>query len=94
MGEPQGDRAAGELAADHGGGDDDIERIAIAQRGQMFGELGLLGLTETGRRMRTAVSITECELLRMTKETFQVLILAQISCKSLIGSSLSVLSSG
>jgi CRP-like cAMP-binding protein len=67
------------------------ERIAIAQRGQMFGELGLLGLTETGRRMRTAVSITECELLRMTKETFQVLILAQIRCKSLTGSLLSVL---
>jgi hypothetical protein len=42
----------------------------------MFGELGLLGLTETGRRMRTAVSISECELLRMSKENFQTLILA------------------
>jgi hypothetical protein len=53
------------------------ERIAIAQRGQMFGELGLLGLTETGRRMRSAVSITECELLRMSKQSLQILILAQ-----------------
>ena len=49
--------------------------IAIARRGQMFGELGLLGLTETGRRMRTAVSISECQLLRMSKKNFQTLIL-------------------
>ena len=50
------------------------ERVAVCQRGGMFGELGLLGLTETGRRMRTAVSITECELLRMSKESLKSLI--------------------
>jgi len=52
------------------------ESVAVAQRGDMFGELGLLGLTETGRRLRTAVSISECELLRMSKENFRDLILA------------------
>jgi hypothetical protein len=54
------------------------DRIALAQRGQMFGELGLLGLTETGRRMRTATSITECELLRMSKDNFKYLMVTHV----------------
>ena len=54
------------------------DRVALAQRGQMFGELGLLGLTETGRRMRTATSITECELLRMSKDNFKYLMVTHM----------------
>lgn len=51
------------------------ESVAVCGRGEMFGELGLLGLTATGRRLRTAVSLSECELLRMSKESLQNLVL-------------------
>ena len=52
----------------------DGERVAICIRGQMFGELGLLGFTENGRRMRTAVSLSECELLRLSRESLKLLL--------------------
>lgn len=42
------------------------EKIAVAQRGAMFGEIAMLGLTETGRRLRTAVSLSECEWFSRT----------------------------
>jgi hypothetical protein len=51
------------------------QSVGLAQRGDMFGELGLFGLTASGRRMRTAVAVSECELLRMSKENFKDLIL-------------------
>lgn len=71
------------------------ENVAICQRGQMFGELGMLGLTETGRRLRTAVSISECELLRMSKENFKALILShgelRVSYRKLVARHLGIL---
>jgi hypothetical protein len=51
-------------------------RVAVARRGDVFGEIGLMGLTPSGRRMRTAVALTECELLRMSKDHFAHLILS------------------
>lgn len=60
----------GEVLLTHQG-----ETISIARRGQMFGELGLFGLTVTGRRSRSGTSLSECELLRMSKHAWKKLVL-------------------
>ena len=53
----------------------------MAQPGDMFGELALLGLTMSGQRMRTAEALSECELLRLTYRNLKILIVTNIELK-------------
>ena len=51
------------------------EGITLAQPGDMFGELALLGLTADGQRLRTAVAMTECELLKLNYRSLKLLMI-------------------
>jgi hypothetical protein len=53
----------------------DGESIALAQAGDMFGELALLGLTVDGQRLRTAVATTECVLLKLNYRSLKLLLI-------------------
>uniref|UniRef100_A0A7S4PDA0 Cyclic nucleotide-binding domain-containing protein n=1 Tax=Guillardia theta TaxID=55529 RepID=A0A7S4PDA0_GUITH len=46
------------------------QEISVARRGDLFGENALLGLTLTGRRTRTSISKTLCELCKLQREDF------------------------
>ena len=43
--------------------------------GKMFGEIAIFGLTDDGLRLRTAASLTQCELLKLGKQSFMPLLL-------------------
>ena len=49
-------------------------QVMDATRGDMFGENELLGLTLEGRRNRTSVAQTSCELCRMSAAHFRALL--------------------
>lgn len=46
----------------------------ILGRGQIFGEMALMGLTPDGRRIRTASGLTHCEFCVLSREDFEELI--------------------
>jgi hypothetical protein len=46
------------------------------------GELGLFGLTVDGQRMRSAIALTECELLKLNYHSLKILLLSQIDLRS------------
>ena len=50
------------------------EPIHVSQPGEMFGELALFGLTADGQRMRSALALTECELLKLPYRSLKILI--------------------
>ena len=53
------------------------ERNFVAQQGDLFGELAIMGLTPNGLRMRTAIAVTVCELCEFSKEDFWELLTTQ-----------------
>ena len=46
----------------------------ILGRGQIFGEMALMGLTPDGRRIRTASGLTHCEFCVLSREDFEQLL--------------------